>query len=257
MSEGGFITPYLEGGFITPYLEGGSHPTKKPNQRKQSQFDKPFWPLDYDPVDQRWVNQGRVNSVDTEFAAENGILGTLDDHVQGMGAHLRAQYGDGVTEYTLVNNPSNGAIADLWESLLDKLGFTSNPAKFTASVLRDIQASGNNVKWAVHSQGGAIFSEAMKYARNQGATSLSNNSVAFHGGANNRMVTDIIAKSVGIHINDYYYRPWDAVPNIAGMNGSPISMIKSLLACPRLFSNKPGGSPHSRPSSKWDWKHHR
>jgi len=188
-----------------------------------------------------WVIVGKTNGVTTAHAYVNGILGTLGRHAELGGKHMPK----GVTEFTLFNNPSKGFFRDIWETTMDKLGFTSAPAMALAGVLQGVQASGQSVEWVAHSQGGAIFSEAMRYAGGD----LSANSVTFNAGANNHWVTNGIAADVGVQVRGYYYSSWDAVPNVIGMNGNPFSMLGSVLASPLLFTDN--HSPHTAPTPGW------
>lgn len=100
-----------------------------------------------------------------------------------------------------------------------------------------------------HSQGGAIFAEAVSY--NGG--DLSKNSVAFHSGANNEWVTNYILDKANINEQyqqqktTYWNSPIDFVPNVIGFNGNPLEMLGSTLAIPLLFSDDPTKSPHTLP----------
>lgn len=105
------------------------------------------------------------------------------------------------------------------------------------------------MNWVAHSQGGAIFAEAVRY--NGG--DLSQNGVVFHSGANNEWVTNYYLDQA--NINEQYqgqettYRnsPIDIVPNIIGLNTlNPISIIGSILAIRLLFTD-PEHSPHTLP----------
>jgi hypothetical protein len=195
-----------------------------------------------------WVIAGKTNGVTTKYAFVNGITGELGRHAYLGGKHLQTRFGKGVTEFTLFNNPTHGALADIWETTMDKLGFTSAPAKALAGVLQAIQASGQSVEWIAHSQGGAIFSEAMRYAGGD----LSANSVTFDAGANNHWVTNSIAADVRVNVHGYYYSSWDAVPNVIGFNGNPVSMVGSTLASPLLWTNE-DLSPHTLASEHKRW----
>ena len=44
----------------------------------------------------------------------------------------------------------------------------------------------------------------------------------------------------------YRDSPYDAVPNIIGLNGSPLDIVKSIIASPLLFAG-PEWSPHTMP----------
>jgi hypothetical protein len=199
-----------------------------------------------DPDTGEWKIVGKSNGVTTQHAFVNGIQGTLGRHAELGGLHMPRD----VTEFTLFNNPSNGFFADVWEAGTDKLGITSDPARALAGILQGVQESGQTVSWIAHSQGGAIFAEAMNFA----GGNLSNNSVTFHAGANNHWATSGIAAGVGVQVNGYYFSPWDLVPNVVGLNGNPLSMVGALFATPLLFTNN--YSPHTAPNSTWrpwDW----
>jgi RHS repeat-associated protein len=198
----------------------------------------------HDPKTRVNVITGRSNGITTDTAFGNGILGTLQRHADLGKKHIDYARRSSVSEFTLVNNPSQGFLRDGLETFSDKLGTSSEQARFTAGLMRQVSDSGKNVTWVVHSQGGAVFSEAMRIA----GGGLSGNSVHFHAGANNRWVTNNIAGQVGVRVNGYSYSAWDAVPNLIGLNGSPISIAGSILASPLLFS---GRSPHSAPTSGW------
>ena len=92
------------------------------------------------------------------------------------------------------------------------------------------------------------FSEAVRF----NGSDLSQNSVVFHAGANNRMVTNSILDEANINkqqpkqITIYQDSPWDFVPNVIGLNGNPFEMLGSTLAIPLLFMG-PTVSPHTLP----------
>jgi hypothetical protein len=65
---------------------------------------------------------------------------------------------------------------------------------------------------------------------------------------NNSWVTNEIAASVGVRVNGYNASPWDAVPNVIGLNGNPFALIGSIVAAPLLWT---GSSPHTAPRSDW------
>lgn len=83
---------------------------------------------------------------------------------------------------------------------------------------------------------------------------LSKNSVAFHAGANNQLVTNFILKKAGMNFDEngiyqgkYLDSPYDAVPNIIGLNTvDPIKWAGSILFVPTLFMG-PEWSPHTLP----------
>jgi len=160
-----------------------------------------------------------------------------------MGNHVQKAFGD-VDQFTLFYNPTEGALRDLWESLRDKLGFTTDVAKEFSEVLKQTQASGRKVDWVAHSQAGIIFSEAVRIS----GTDLSNNRVVFHAGANNQLRTNSIMKDSGVDVLGYHDHPFDLVPNIIGLNtANPVKIIGSVLALPLVLWGGPELSPHTLP----------
>ena len=136
---------------------------------------------------------------------------------------------------------------DLGESVLefsrDKMGWTTDIAKQFAGVLANTK---HPMQWVAHSQGGAIFSEAMRYNLGKGIADMSNFSVAFHAGANNRWVTGQYAARAGVGIIGYYDAPNDLVPQIVGLRAwnRPDRLLWSIYSAPSLFGDK---SPHTYP----------
>lgn len=90
-----------------------------------------------------------------------------------------------------------------------------------------------------------MFAQAMSRNKDRGL-SLSNIRIAFNSGANNRLVTNRLARMTGMS-TPTYHDPWnDAVPQIAGLRAGvdPIKYLGSLLSVPLLFTDS---SPHSEP----------
>lgn len=171
-----------------------------------------------------------------------------------MGAHVENAYA-GTSAYTLAYVPDNSFTMDLLLSLGDKVSLggltTSVEANFLSSVLQNVQANGEPVDWVAHSRGGAIFTQAVNITPGD----LSRNSILFHAGANNELVTQGILNDaqikygIGTPGNEqppYKNSDADLVPNIVGFNGNPIQWIKSILAIPDL-SKGPLISPHTLP----------
>jgi hypothetical protein len=203
-----------------------------------------------DPVTHEWLAPVPSNGITTANAYINGITGTLARHAALGALHIPS----GVTEFTLVNIPTLGMWGDILRVAGDKLGFTSDAAKFVGGLQASVQASGADVAWVAHSGGAEAFAEGMRYEMSMGVTSLSHNSVTFDGGANNAWATNRIAQSEGVNTR-YYNSSFDAVANIVGTNGNPLQMVASVFASPLLFSNHPGWSPHTAPSSFWGWQY--
>jgi len=201
-----------------------------------------------------------VSKTDKVFSSEAGVNGILNDsdYAPGLlGYHIDKEQERQKLEkpgiYTLFYNPTGGFLADGLETLQDKLSFLFGPsevAKKLSGVLGAIQQDGKSVNWVAHSQGGAIFVSAVDY---HGGT-LSKNSVTFHAGANNKLVTDYILKNAGMNFDNkakyqenYWNSPNDAVPNIIGLNTiNPVTWVRSILFVPALFMG-PEWSPHTLP----------
>src|SRR5690625_8049870 len=83
-----------------------------------------------------------------------------------MSRQLEFAFGRDLKEYTLFHNPSVGGLGDTWESVRDKLGFTTPVTREFARLLSQTQAAGNETRWVAHSQGGLILTEAVRGCRN-------------------------------------------------------------------------------------------
>lgn len=203
-------------------------------------------------VGDQWGVVGSSDGVYTSVAGVNGILNGTEYAPGLMGRHVEAEFKTS-SLYTLFYNPtSDNIFIDGWETLRDKLGFlglTTPVAKEFSKVLSGVQAGDRTVSWVAHSQGGAIFSEAVRY--NGG--NLSKNSVAFHAGANNIRMTNSILDKANINeqrpnqVTQYLNSPLDFVPNVIGLNGNLLEMLASTFAFPHLFSDDPTISPHTLP----------
>lgn len=201
----------------------------------------------------------RVSKLATQHAAVNGMQNDLRAARRLMPQHVRHAFGSGVKEFTLYHNPSVGFLGDLWESTRDKLSMTTPVAKQLAAILDDAQKEKKGAKWVVHSQGGAIFVQAVNYHNKTKGTSLASHSVQFHAGANNAMVSKGILTKAGItKVGSDNNHPYDLVPNIAGMNTiNPAKIVGSLLAAPALSDSGPLKhlkSPHTLPNTRENWK---
>ena len=196
----------------------------------------------------RDIKSGRIESfartfsVQEDVGAINGITNDLGRALVLTGLHVAERYG--ASNFNLVHNPTEGFLIDIYETAQDKAGVTTEIAKRFSEVLASVD---HPVRWIAHSQGGAIFAEAARYAINQGSN-ISNNSVAFDSGANNAWATNRILVRGGIQLfgRGYYDAPNDAVPQIVGLRGlsHPINIIKSVIDFPKLFGQS---SPHTGP----------
>lgn len=133
---------------------------------------------------------------------------------------------------------------DILETFRDKLGLTTDIAKQFADILDRAQAAGVSVRWAAHSQGGAIFASAVSHYMSQNpGGSLSYMSVAVVNGANNNWVSGRIFASAGMR-HSFYNNSFDLVPNVIGLNGGLFSLPASILAAPlQLTPFSPHGAP--------------
>ncbi len=206
-----------------------------------------------------WSTPARTQKVKTNYAAVNGMLNDLFKAANLMPSHVTSAFGNHVNEFTFYHNPTEGFLGDLWESSKDKFGCTTDLAKELGMILSDIQQDDIKVAWVVHSQGGAIFSEAVNYHNQTVGTSLNNNSVKFHSGANNSWYTQKILSKAGIEkIGKDNNHPYDIVPNIIGLNtANPVKWVGSVITAPALSDTsvlKYLKSPHTMPNTRTTWK---
>ncbi len=189
----------------------------------------------------------------TKYVFVNGIVGTLARHLTLMEKHLDSEY-KGLTQYTLMNNPTHGGVSDILEATLDILGIPSRPARVLAAELKD--ALGRGIKPVVvgHSQGGAILTEALRILQMSG-TKADGMTVIYHAAASNTLYASSVARSLGISFGGHAYSSYDAVGTLAGMNANVFQIIPALLGVPSLFG-KPTVSPHSEPNAvaKYPWR---
>jgi hypothetical protein len=216
--------------------------------------------------------QSKVDKVTTPFAAVNGQSNNLTKATWLMAQHLEYQFGR-VDEYTLFHNPSIGTLGDTWESFRDKIGFTTPVTKVFAKTLEETQRSGNKTQWIAHSQGGAIFSEGVRYLlngsssyainklqlngiRNPEKGSLLNaHSVAFHGNANNNLRTKPLMTRAGVNVLQPQANDYDFVHNVIGMNTlNPRKIVGSLVYINHLFYGSVPQSTHTTAQSQADWE---
>jgi len=188
----------------------------------------------------------RTFDVDKSHGAINGMMNELGYAISLMSEHVNARFA--ASDFTLVYNPTQSFLSDLWEATRDKFGHTTEISRHFSEVLVGMD---HHADWVAHSQGGVIFAEAARYAEaNVGAEGLRLNSVAFDSGANNAYVTDrILARGgLGLYGKGYYDAPNDAVPQIVGLRGwsNPVNMAWSVVSFPTLFGDH---SPHTHPQA--------
>lgn len=214
----------------------------------------------------------KVNSVETPYAAVNGQSNDLDKARWLMAQHLEFEYGEAASnEYTLFHNPSRGGTLDTWESIQDKVGFTTQVTKDFSKLLVETQKSGKDVKWIAHSQGGLIFTEGVRYFLNGNSSwallggfngafkdkskiSLNHHSVAFHGNANNNKRSKPLFDRAGITVNAIRGNDNDFVYNIIGANAkNSWNVIGSLAYLPHVFNGTVQQSPHTQMQTQAQW----
>jgi RHS repeat-associated protein len=170
----------------------------------------------------------------------NGILnGSAGDPTIAIKNGLEL-YGD---SFTLLHNPSNGFFMDMLESFSGKVLGPSGEATQLAQWLKNAPGLKEII---AHSQGGIITTNALGILAREGV-SLSGVQVTFVGAAVHQGAALGAVKAVNASFGGFYVNPTDAVPNLAGLNGNPITMIRSLFSLGRLTGSG-FASPHSSTS---------
>ena len=219
-----------------------------------------------------WTKDIAVKSITTEYAAVNGQSNNLTKATWLMGSHLDFEYGKSkLNEYTLFHNPSVGGLGDTWESMRDKLGFTTDVTKAFSKVLQQTQKEGKEVKWVAHSQGGVIFAEGVRYFLNGNSSwaifggfngifkdkeevNLSNHKVAFHGNANNNFRSKFLFDRAGIEVTASRINDYDFVGNVLGMNTiNPRKLIGSVVYLNHVTGGSVQQSPHTLAQTQEEW----
>jgi len=204
----------------------------------------------------KWVlkRNERTKFVKTKYAAVNGQSNDLERAKDLMATHIQFAYKKDLQEFTLFHNPSDGGIWDTYESSLDKKGNTTGVTKEFFAVLNNVQLAENAVSWVAHSQGGIIFTEAVRYHIENGGGSLDKNDVAFHAGANDLKKTKNYLPMVGIKIHNFNDHPFDLVPQLLGKhhNGKISNIIGAVLHVGYVMNGTPKRSPHTLPYDGMD-----
>ena len=170
-----------------------------------------------------------------------------------MADHVSYAYDENLSEYTLFHNPSDGGIWDTYESSQDKQGKTTGVSKEFAKVLSNVQRGNSSVGWIAHSQGGVIFTEAVRYHVKQGRGLLDKNSIWFHAGANNKKKTDKIMSMAGVKIHGFNDHPFDLVPQIVGRRATSASnVVRSIIHAGYVLNGSQERSPHTLPYQGMD-----
>jgi YD repeat-containing protein len=158
----------------------------------------------------------------------NGILNDRDRAAALSAYHIAAEMNlDAGDSYYVAHNPTRGAFADLWESLRDKIGWTTPAAQEIANLLTSASDAGRKISIVAHSQGGAMVTEGIRVAAAAYGKPLQGISVSYHSGANNQAATNRILDKAGVKLfgglqaTGYRSAPNDLVPQIVGFNWAP------------------------------------
>ncbi len=212
-----------------------------------------------------WRVVDKENHVSTEFSAVNGMLNNLAKAQWLMGEHINFEPNSkSVHEFTLFHNPSVGASGDLWECARDKIGITTDVTKKFAKVLEESQKTEEGTTWLAHSQGGIIFSEAVRYLLNGSSRSLLNRlslngvrhakkgkllnkqKVVFHGNGNNNFRSKLLFRRAGVNVIAIRSHQYDVVNNLAGFNTISLRrQVGGLVYAPHVVDGSVVQSPHT------------
>ena len=206
-----------------------------------------------------------IKYVETEYMAVNGQSNNREDAMGLMPSHVQDAYDEHIQEFTLFHNPTVGVLGDSFESFRDKVGgkLTNSMTKHFAKVLEDCQTRKHAVKTVAHSQGAIIYSQGVNYHNKTKGTPLDQHTVYFQAPGANMLVTKKIMANAGVklHKEGFKANPFDAVPQVIGMNAitdmKQLSLknigrliVMPLAICPGLvplsFSNAKF-SPHTLP----------
>lgn len=203
-----------------------------------------------------WQIKNKVDAASAGYGAVNGQSNNLTKATWLMGAHLEFEFGGQVKEFTLFHNPSVGGRGDTWESMQDKFGFTTPVTKLFASKLLAAQQAGQSIKWVAHSQGGVIFSEAVRTilkAHKKQAGVLDKQSVAMHGNANNNFRSKFLFDKAGIEVIANRSNTYDLVYVFAGLNTlNPWRMLGAAVYWRHVFSGSVNQSTHTLQHKDYD-----
>lgn len=217
------------------------------------------------------VNENGNYAVVTQWWGRNGMnnppeyaTGLMLTHVDAAGKAKQAAINEAqrtndpyvpVDRYTLSYAPTTGFVSDLWSAFLTKIGVESESVLGLRTQIEGIQAGNRSVDWVAHSRGGPEFVQA---ASGSSVEKLYNNSIVFHAGANNKVVSNHVINQKGIgdavdEKNRYRDNSNDLVPQIVGLRAltSPWNLVTSLISAPCLSSTfcTIQQSPHTLPAN--------
>ncbi|WP_444994918.1 hypothetical protein [Aliikangiella sp. IMCC44359] len=189
-----------------------------------------------------------VSEVITRYAAINGMKNNLEKAMWLMGTHLDWAYrGQDFDSYTLVHNPTESTLHDLWECGWDKQNKASLNANHLSAILVQVARQGLPVNWVAHSQGGIILQQALKVIKNRTQTiRLTNQQMALHSIGCQVQEVERLARELGLKVSGHNANPFDIVPNMAGGNDWS-AWRRSLMFSYSVFFADEAVSPHTLP----------
>ncbi|MBW8780717.1 MAG: RHS repeat-associated core domain-containing protein [Verrucomicrobia bacterium] len=148
--------------------------------------------------------------------------------------------------YYIIYNESHGLLADMMESVAQKITGTSSISRDVADFMQTVNLSGST--FTVHSQAGLILNNAIEILHDRGV-SMSGMHVAYNGAAVNEVASRGLLRTVG-GVADYFQaHAGDAVPNLIGGNAlypfRPFDLALSIAEIPLLFVGGKSLSPHT------------
>lgn len=244
-------------------------------QKVRDRLEKPSLYVIHRGESNTWEISRKVSgdAVPTPHAALNGQSNNLTKATWLMGTHLEHEFGAELKEFTLFHNPSRGGMLDTWESVRDKFGFTTALTRQFAKILEKAQQKRENTNWVVHSQGGLIFCEAVRYLFNGNSSwalnglrlnginasdktgFLDKQRVAFHCNANNNSRSQLLLDRAGIEVLAIRQHDYDIVANVVGGNTlNPRKILGSFLYSNLVFTGSVPQSPHTTVQTQTVWE---
>jgi hypothetical protein len=196
---------------------------------------KGFDPISGDPVMHR-ISENSLNGKSADIFL-NGIRNDAE-RAAILGADKV-----GKNAFTLAHNPTYSILADTVETGLGKLTGHSSTGNHLAEIL--LRLDSKNSSLYLHSQGAQIGMNGLQAVHRMGR-SVGGLAVRGYGGATNILTSRLIVNSVRATWSGWTINPFDAVPNIVGLNAlyAPHRFITSTLASPLLFASA-RLSPHT------------
>lgn len=194
-----------------------------------------------------------IHRIETRHAAVNGMQNDLDKAAWLMGVHLEtacANGTQGVDNYTLFHNPTDGKRRDFLECGFDKQNLLANSScsQHLAAVLKEAQERGHRTRWVAHSQGAIIFVAAVEFALKHYGMRLDCHSVCLHGSGANVALARWACARAGIVVENVRNNPFDLVPNLCGPNDcSRSGLERSLKFSGLVLGDDSLASPHTLP----------